>query len=206
LQQQKKSIEFPEVEELKSTLDPLTLTVTVQMLAAIRDAKTNPEYAKIDRLTSRICEIALDGEKPRDAAQLDFKDQLKLSTLIFEFVRDKVPYKGEPFGGLIRKPWETLEIGGDCDCKVVLLSTMLDNLGFRKLMLSVLPPGKYSDSKRAETTKLEGHVFIEAGLTKDEKTVWVRMDPSCPDCGLDELPDTYTLFSRNFYRVPIYYR
>jgi hypothetical protein len=70
---------MPEVEELSTTLDPLTLTVTTLMLAAVRDAKKHPEYVKLDRLTSRISEIALGREMPHDAAQLDFLDNINSS-------------------------------------------------------------------------------------------------------------------------------
>jgi len=40
------AIQMPEAEELSTTLDPLTLTVTTLMLAAVRDAKKHSEYVK----------------------------------------------------------------------------------------------------------------------------------------------------------------
>ena len=192
-----------ELEALRQALDPTTLKAILEMLSKVKNAKKHRQYGKIDTLTSQMAEIALGPDKPRDASNLDFRDQLKLLTLVFEYVRDQVPYKGEPFGGLIRWPWETLKTGGDCDCKSVTLAAMLESLGFRKLVLSVLPPGKYVDAKTGETKHVEGHVFLEVGLVKDEQTIWVRLDPSCPDCDVDDLPEAFSPFIPNFYRVPI---
>ena len=201
--ERREALQVIELEALRHTLDPATLKAILEMLGKVKDAKKHPQYERIDTLTSQIAEIALGPDKPRDASNLDFRDQLKLTALLFEYVRDQVAYKGEPFGGLIRWPWETLKTGGDCDCKSVTLAAMLESLGFRKLILSVLPPGRYLDGKTGVTKNVEGHVFVEVGLVKEEQTIWVRLDPSCPDCDVDDLPEAYSVFMPNFYRVPI---
>jgi hypothetical protein len=117
-------------EEPQASLDPHTMKTTLTMLSRVIDAKDHPEYSEIDQLTTTIGQVALGGEKPQDAQELSFQDQLRLLTLVFEYTRDKVVYKGETFGEHVRWPWETVKTGGDCDCKVVLLASMLASLAF----------------------------------------------------------------------------
>jgi hypothetical protein len=114
-----------------------------------------------------------------------------------------VVYKGEAFGEHVRWPWETVKTGGDCDCKVVLLATMLASLAFRRMHLLVLPPGKYLDTKTGGQRTVKGHVVLEVELSEETRTIRVRLDPSCPDCDVDEIPETTQPFLQNFYRVPV---
>ena len=81
------------------------LKVTLTMLSRVIEAKDHPEYSEIDQLTTTIGQVALGGEKPQDAQELSFQDQLRLLTLVFEYSRDKVVYKGETFGEHVR--WTT---------------------------------------------------------------------------------------------------
>ena len=179
------------------------MKVAVTMLARITEAKDHPEYSIVDELTTTIGEVALGKEKPHDAEELSFPDQLRLLTLVFEYTRDKVGYKGETFGEHVRWPWETVKTGGDCDCKVVLLATMLASLAFRRMHLLVLPPGKYLDTKEEGEKMMQGHVMLEVELSGRDRLVRVNLDPSCPDCDVDEIPETVRPFLQNFYRVPI---
>jgi len=188
----------------QALLDPHTMKVAVTMLARITEAKDHPEYSVIDELTTKeIAEVALGKEKPHDAHELSFSDQLKLLALVFEYARDYVGYKGEAFGEHIRWPWETVNAGGDCDCKVVLLATMLASLDFRRMHLLVLPPGKYFDTKGGAERTMQGHVMLEVELFEGARLIRVNLDPSCPDCDVDEIPETVRPFLQNFYRVPI---
>ena len=191
------------VAEGQAQLDPHTMKAAVTMLARITEAKDHPEYSAIDELTTTIGEVALGNEKPHDALELSFTDQLRLLTLVFEYTRDKVSYKGETFGEHIRWSWETLKTGGDCDCKVVLLATMLASLAFRRMHLLVLPPGKYLDTRSSGETTMQGHVMLEVELYDKSRLVRVNLDPSCPDCDVDEIPETVQPFLQNFYRIPI---
>jgi hypothetical protein len=189
--------------EVQAQLDPHTMKVAVTMLARITEAKDHPEYSAIDELTTTIGEVALGKEKPHDAHELSFTDQLRLLTLVFEYTRDKVGYKGEVFGEHVRWPWETLKTGGDCDCKVVLLATMLASLAFRRMHLLVLPPGKYLDTKGGGERTMQGHVMLEVELSERDRLIRANLDPSCADCDVDEIPETMRPFLQNFYRVPI---
>jgi RNA polymerase subunit RPABC4/transcription elongation factor Spt4 len=184
-------------------LDPRTMKVALTMLSRVVEAKDHPEYAMIDELTTTIGAVALGGEKPQDAQELSFQDQLRLLTLVFEYSRDKVIYKGEAFGEHVRWPWETMKTGGDCDCKVVLLASMLASLAFRRMHFLILPPGTYVDTATREKKKLAGHALLEVELLDGSKSVPVRLDPSCVDCDVDEISSSVKPFLPSFYRIPI---
>jgi RNA polymerase subunit RPABC4/transcription elongation factor Spt4 len=184
-------------------LDPRTMKVALTMLNRVVEAKEHPEYSVIDELTTTIGSVALGKEKPQDAQELPFKDQLRLLTLVFEYSRDKVIYKGEAFGEYVRWPWETLKTGGDCDCKVVLLASMLASLAFRRIHFLILPPGTYMDTGTHEKKKLPGHALLEVELLDGSKSVPVRLDPSCIDCDVDEISGSMRPFLQSFYRIPI---
>jgi hypothetical protein len=189
--------------EAEVSLDPVAMRLAVAMLARVTEAKDQPEYTAIDELTTMIAEVALGKGKPQDANELSFSDQLRLLTLVFEYTRDKVGYKGQAFGEHVRWPWETVKTGGDCDCKVVLLATMLASLAFRKIHLLVLPPGNYLDRKKGGEKKIQGHVMLEIELSDKGGTTPVRLDPSCPDCDVDEIPESVQPFLQNCYRIPV---
>jgi RNA polymerase subunit RPABC4/transcription elongation factor Spt4 len=184
-------------------LDPRTMKVALTMLSRVVEAKEHPEYSVVDELTTTIGAVALGGEKPQDAQELSFQDQLKLLTLVFEYSRDKVIYKGESFGEHVRWPWETMKTGGDCDCKVVLLASMLASLAFRRMHFLILPPGTYLDANTHEKKKLPGHALLEVELLDGSKSVPVRLDPSCIDCDVDEISSSMKSFLPSFYRIPI---
>jgi hypothetical protein len=180
------------------------MKVAVTMLARITEAKDHPEYPVIDELTTtKIAKVALGKEKPYDAHELSFSDQLRLLALVFEYARDYVAYKGEAFGEHVRWAWETIKTGGDCDCKVVLLATMLASLAFRRMHLLVLPPGKYLDTKGGGEKPMQGHVMLEVELSERTRLIRVNLDPSCPDCDVNEIPETVRPFLQNFYRIPV---
>jgi len=192
-----------EEEKLQASLDPRTLKVILTMLSRVTEAKDHPEYSAIDQLTTTIGKVALGGEKPQDAQELSFQDQLRLLTLVFEYTRDKVTYKGETFGEHVRWPWETLSTGGDCDCKVVLLASMLASLAFRRMQFLVLAGGTYLDAQTGKERSIAGHTILEVDLSDRERRLPVRLDPSCVDCDVDEISETVRPFLSNFYRVPI---
>jgi len=184
-------------------LDPRTMKVALTMLSRVVEAKEHPEYSAIDELTTTIGAVALGGEKPQDAQELSFKDQLRLLSLVFEYSRDRVIYKGETFGEYVRWPWETLKTGGDCDCKVVLLASMLASLAFRRMHFLILPPGTYLDASTLEKRKLPGHALLEVELLDGSKMIPLRLDPSCIDCDVDEISGSIKPFLPSFYRIPI---
>ena len=184
-------------------LDPRTMKVALTMLNRVVEAKEHPEYSVVDELTTTIGAVALGGEKPQDAQELSFQDQLRLVSLVFEYSRDKVIYKGESFGEYVRWPWETIKTGGDCDCKVVLLASMLASLAFRRMHFLILPPGTYRDTGTHEKRKLPGHALLEVELVDELKSVPVRLDPSCIDCDVDEISSSMKPFLSSFYRIPL---
>jgi DNA-binding Lrp family transcriptional regulator len=189
--------------EPRAILDPRTMKVALVMLSRVVEAKDHPEYSVVDELTTTIGAVALGGEKPQDAQELSFQDQLRLLTLVFEYSRDKVIYKGESFGEYVRWPWETMKTGGDCDCKVVLLASMLASLAYRRMHFLILPPGTYLDANTHEKKKLPGHALLEVELVDGEKSVPVRLDPSCVDCDVDDISRSVKSFLPSFYRIPI---
>jgi len=190
-------------KEAQASLDPRTMKVTLTMLSRVIEAKDHPEYSEIDQLTTTIGNVALGGDKPQDAQELTFQDQLRLLTLVFEYTRDKVVYKGETFGEYVRWPWETIKTGGDCDCKVVLLASMLASLAFRRMYLLVLPAGTYMDSQTNKERSMQGHAILEVELSEKGRRVPLRLDPSCSDCDVDEMAASVKPLLPNFYRVPI---
>ena len=190
-------------KETQPSLDPSTMKVTLTMLSRVIEAKEHPEYSEIDQLTTTIGKVALGGEKPQDAQELSFQDQLRLLTLVFEYSRDKVVYKGETFGEYVRWPWETIKTGGDCDCKVVLLASMLASLAFRRMYFLVLPAGTYVDTQSNKERSIQGHAILEVELSDKGRRVPVRLDPSCQDCDVDETASSVESLLSNFYRVPI---
>jgi hypothetical protein len=190
-------------EEPQASLDPRTMKATLTMLSRVIEAKDHPEYSEIDQLTTTIGQVALGGEKPQDANELSFQDQLRLLTLVFEYSRDKVVYKGETFGEHVRWPWETIKAGGDCDCKVVLLASMLASLAFRRMYFLVLPAGTYLDTQTNKDRSMQGHAILEVELSDQGRRVPVRLDPSCSDCDVDEMAASVKPLLSNFYRVPI---
>jgi len=179
------------------------LKTTLLMLSRVTEAKEHSEYTTIDQLTTMIGEIALGKDKPHDAQELTFSDQLRLLTLVFEYTRDKVTYKGEVFGEYVRWPWETIKTGGDCDCKVVLLATMLSSLAFRRMYFLILPGGTYSQANGHGEKMMPGHALLEVELTDGARTVPIRLDPSCVDCDIDDMAESIQPFLQNFYRVPV---
>jgi Mn-dependent DtxR family transcriptional regulator len=191
------------VKKETQALDPHTMKVTLTMLSRVIEAKDHPEYSEIDQLTTTIGKVALGGEKPQDAQELSFQDQLRLLTLVFEYSRDKVVYKGETFGEHVRWPWETIKTGGDCDCKVVLLASMLASLAFRRMYVLVLPAGTYVDTETNKERSMQGHAILEVELSDKGRRVPVRLDPSCADCDVDEMAAPVEPLLSNFYRVPI---
>lgn len=190
-------------KDAQASLDPVTMKVILTMLSRVIEAKEHPEYVELDQLTTTIGNVALGGGKPQDAQELSFEDQLKLLTLVFEYARDKVVYKGETFGEYVRWPWETIKTGGDCDCKIVLLASMLASLAFRRMYLLVLPPGKYTDTHTNKEANIQGHAILEVELIEKGRRIPLRLDPSCSDCDVDELPSSVEPLLQNFYRVPI---
>ena len=194
---------FVEEKEPQAILDPRTMKVALMMLSRVVEAKDHPEYSTVDELTTTIGAVALGGEKPQDAQELSFQDQLRLLTLVFEYSRDKVIYKGESFGEYVRWPWETMKTGGDCDCKVVLLASMLASLAFRRMHFLILPPGTYVDASTHEKRKLPGHALLEVELTDGKKRIPLRLDPSCVDCDVDDISRSIKPFLPSFYRIPL---
>jgi len=188
---------------IQPILDPRTMRVALTMLSRVVEAKDHSEYSEVDELTTTIGAVALGGEKPQDAQELSFQDQLRLLTLVFEYARDKVIYKGESFGEHVRWPWETLKTGGDCDCKVVLLASMLASLAYRRMHFLILPAGTYLDSGTREKRKLPGHALLEVELLDGSKSVPVRLDPSCVDCDVDDISSSMKPFLSSFYRIPL---
>jgi len=193
------------IEDLgqQPVLDPRTMKTALEMLNRVVEAKDHSEYSAIDELTTTIGGVALGGEKPQDAQELSFQDQLRLLTLVFEYSRDKVVYKGEAFGEHVRWPWETIKTGGDCDCKVVLLASMLASLAYRRMHFLILPPGTYLDTVTHEKKKLPGHALLEVELLDESRSVPIRLDPSCVDCDVDEISSSIKTFLPSFYRIPI---
>ncbi|WP_277656681.1 hypothetical protein [Seleniivibrio woodruffii] len=62
---------------------------------------------------------------------------------IFEHIRGKVPYVGEPDGvENILAPYETLAKGGDCEDLSILLASMLNTIGLRPYLV-VVPEHMY---------------------------------------------------------------
>jgi RNA polymerase subunit RPABC4/transcription elongation factor Spt4 len=194
---------FVEEKEPRAILDPRTMKVALMMLSRVVEAKDHPEYSTVDELTTTIGAVALGGEKPQDAQELSFQDQLRLLTLVFEYSRDKIIYKGESFGEYVRWPWETMKTGGDCDCKVVLLASMLASLAFRRMHILILPPGTYVDANTHDKRKLPGHALLEVELADGKKTIPLILDPSCIDCDVDEISQSIKPFLASFYRIPI---
>lgn len=78
-------------------------------------------------------------------------DQISHINKIFRFVSDQIAYMNDPHGmDYFSTPLETLEImAGDCDCKAILLATLLEACG-NKTRFVMIPR----------------HVFVEVAINK----------------------------------------
>lgn len=74
------------------------------------------------------------------------RDHINEANSLFLFVRDNIKFVQDINGvETLQSPVETIEIGiGDCDCKTILLNTLLECIGFqtRFACISDMPGGK----------------------------------------------------------------
>jgi len=109
----------------------------------VRKRKTNPQIRKIaSQLVSH--------KSP--------SDMMGQILEIFRFVHEEIKYIKDPYGiEHISDPIETLYVGaGDCDCKSLLLLTLLESIGYKCYMVFIKP---LIDIKRAKVLR-EGHAFV----------------------------------------------
>ena len=122
--------------------------------------------------------------------------ELAMNTVnsVFTFVRDEVNIRiEEPFGEKVRWPWETLREGGDCDCKTVLLGSMLVHLGF-EVEIAVIP--RVDELKAA-------HCYTTVRLLDDGKTQWISLDPSDQRCAIGEISPVYEVYKDQEIRLSL---
>lgn len=83
--------------------------------------------------------------------------QSRLSS-IFRFVADEIDYISDPTGiEHISDPIETLYVkAGDCDCKSLLLATLLESIGYRCFIIFVKPLVQIDTARVIKG----GHVFV----------------------------------------------
>jgi transglutaminase-like putative cysteine protease len=99
----------------------------------------------------------------RDCRGHDFLCEIKAC---FEFARDRITYRRDPLlHEYVQDSRQTLEAGvGDCDCKVVLLCSLLQSLGHRTRFVVL-----------GQDNENFSHVYCEV-LTKQHG--WLPLDPT----------------------------
>ncbi len=122
------------------------------MANMVREYKTHPEINKLAMsLVSRARE----------------RDHLGEAKQIYYYVRDQIPFRNDVLDvETIRTPIETLRAaGGDCDCKIALLNSLLETVGLptRFVAISVVPGG-------SPLSHIYSQVYV--------KGRWYSMDPA----------------------------
>lgn len=99
------------------------------MAGIIREGLQNPEV------------IHMAGQLVRSLPQKDYAGEIET---IHAFVRDRVRYTLDPWQvELLRKPQETLQSRvGDCDCKTILVCSLLGAIGHRTQLIAIGPSMK----------------------------------------------------------------
>jgi hypothetical protein len=133
-------------------------------------------------------------ERTVTSYQIPIDSQEDVIKDIFIYVRDQVKTRiEEPFGEKVRWPWNTMNEGGDCDCKSVLLASMLAYLGFDVRIL-VIPPNLHM-----------GHSFISVylkGPTRGTETWW-NLDPSDYRSSINAISPDYERYKKNAYIIDL---
>ena len=107
----------------------------------------------------------------------DWANRLGDPKRMYYFVRDKIKYIDDPFD-VWQSPKLTLELmGGDCEDKAILLTSMLIALGYDAWCRigNVTFYGKVHGKIEKESAD---HVWI---LLRDGPR-WIELDPSCINC------------------------
>lgn len=124
-------------------IDPLQ-----KMKAIVHSFKTNPQIRGYAAFLIRGCNPT---------------DQICHINKIFRFVSDQIAYMSDPHGtDYFSTPFETLQVrAGDCDCKAILLATLLEACG-NKTRFVMIP----------------NHVFMEVAINHSNihkvPTYWLR--------------------------------
>lgn len=190
----------PETEDLnEETKVTLAMMVTKALLA--NSDPFEKEFVEISEKTDILFMNATDLKHTITSYQIPIKMQKNVVETIFVYVRDKIKIRiEEPFGEKVRWPWTTWKTGGDCDCKTILLASMLYHLGFEGSM-AVIPP-IYVPSSR---TTVSPHSFVIVHL-RDPATLAERkidLDPSDQRCGVGEVSAPYRAYRQHALSVDL---
>lgn len=145
--------------------------------AIIISALTPPGQKLINRISQQFSQIATTVKKyvrsrkthpkiRRTASELvsgrDPNDFVGRISDIFRFVADRIRYVHDPVNTEhLSDPVETLYVeAGDCDCKSMLLTTLLESVGYKCFMVLIKPT---VDMNSARILK-EGHAFVVVSI------------------------------------------
>jgi hypothetical protein len=106
---------------------------------------------------------------------------------VFEDFRDNV--KTSPEFEELKWPWETLEDGGDCDCKTTLLAACLLSIG-AYVRICVIPP------LITESEPVQPHSFLRVALfdSPNRKEHWIILDTSEKESNVNEISTAYSSY------------
>lgn len=146
---------------------------TIELMKRLVDAGVKDPY--INRRTIEILE----------AQQVPQYDDAAAAYALWGYAYHQVRFVNDPVGPFgakeaPRPPRVTMEVGaGDCDCKAVLLATMLGTIGIESRFVTVASDPAAPDSF--------SHIYPEALIDG----AWVPLDAARPDAEFGMAPERY---------------
>ena len=142
----------PPGQRLANHINQQFLQLAVKIKNHIRKRKYHPE---IRRTASKL----VSGKDPTDFVA-------RVSS-IFRFVADSIGYVLDPVDSEhISDPVDTLYVGaGDCDCKSILLTTLLESVGYKSFVVLVKPAVDLTSARILEN----GHAFVVVSVPDPTK-------------------------------------
>lgn len=168
------------VELSEKTKSTVSLIATKVLL--VNSDMFEREFIEVAKKADELFMHSTKLENTITSYQIPVNMQKEVVTSIFYYVRDNIKTRvEEPFGEKVRWPWSTVNEGGDCDCKTVLLASMLIHLGFR-VGIVVIPPSPGI-----------GHTFVSVRLlsSKNREDYWWNLDASDYRCEPKQISPEY---------------
>lgn len=152
------------------------------------------EFIEVSKRTDYLFKQATNLERTVTSYHISKEMQKEAIRSIFHYVRDDVKTRvEEPFGERVRWPWTTMREGGDCDCKTVLIASMLVHLGF-DVRIVIVPP-----------SLTIGHSFTKVLLygPGSGKEKWWDLDPSDYRCEAGEISPEYKQYEKTAFLIDL---
>jgi hypothetical protein len=141
--------------------------------------RINQQFSQIATIVKRYTYSRKKDPKIRKLASAlvssrDSNDSIGRISDIFRFVTDKIRYVNDPVNiEHLSDPVETLYVGaGDCDCKSMLLMTLLESIGYKCFMVLVKPTVDVKSARILEG----GHAFAVVSIA--DPSTFIEKEPN----------------------------